>query len=111
MPIERSPDLAIASSRACWSAPLKSKGGRVIGTFARLKLRDNKPDYLRHMPRLWRYMDRCLAEPLLFQTQLRAILRASHHGKVKLLIPMLAHSHEIDQALAVLTQTDIEDLV
>ena len=28
---------------------------RVIGTFARLKVRDNKPHYLVHMPRLWRY--------------------------------------------------------
>ncbi len=46
----------------------------------------------------------CLAEPLLFLTQLRAILRASKYGKVKLLIPMLAHAHEIDQALAMIEQ-------
>ncbi|MBL8631325.1 MAG: aminoglycoside phosphotransferase, partial [Rhodospirillaceae bacterium] len=38
---------------------------RVIGTFARLKLRDNKPHYLVHMPRLWRYMDQCLQHPVL----------------------------------------------
>ena len=38
---------------------------RVIGTFARLKLRDNKPHYLQHMPRLWRYMMRCVEHPLL----------------------------------------------
>jgi len=42
----------------------------------------------------------CLAEPQMFLTQLRAILRASHHGKVRLLIPMLAHAHEVEQALA-----------
>ena len=41
----------------------------------------------------------CLAEPQMFLTQLRAILRASHYGKVRLLIPMLAHAHEIDQTL------------
>ncbi len=46
----------------------------------------------------------CLAEPLLFLTQLRAILRASKYGKVKLLIPMLAHAHEIDQSLALIAQ-------
>ncbi len=46
----------------------------------------------------------CLAEPLLFLTQLRAILRASMYGKVKLLIPMLAHAHEIDQTLALIEQ-------
>lgn len=45
-----------------------------------------------------------LAEPKMFHTQLRAILRASKHGPVKLLIPMLAHAHEIDQTLAALEQ-------
>jgi phosphotransferase system enzyme I (PtsI) len=46
----------------------------------------------------------CLAEPQMFLTQLRAILRASHHGKVRILLPMLAHSHEIDQTLTLITQ-------
>jgi phosphotransferase system enzyme I (PtsI) len=46
----------------------------------------------------------CLAEPQMFLTQLRAILRASHHGKVKILLPMLAHVHEIEQTLALIRQ-------
>jgi phosphotransferase system enzyme I (PtsI) len=46
----------------------------------------------------------CLAEPQLFLTQLRAILRASAFGKVRLLIPMLAHAFEIDQSLAMIEQ-------
>ncbi|HEV2608962.1 MAG TPA: phosphoenolpyruvate--protein phosphotransferase [Noviherbaspirillum sp.] len=46
----------------------------------------------------------CLAEPQMFLAQLRAILRASAFGPVKLLIPMLAHSFEIDQALAMIEQ-------
>ncbi|HQT32303.1 MAG: phosphoenolpyruvate--protein phosphotransferase [Hydrogenophilales bacterium 16-61-112] len=41
----------------------------------------------------------CLAEPGLFQTQLRAILRASHHGRVNILIPMLASFVELRQTL------------
>ena len=41
----------------------------------------------------------CLAYPDLFLTQLRAILRASATGTVRILVPMLAHMHEIDQAL------------
>ena len=41
----------------------------------------------------------CLSEPRLFITQLRAILRASHHGKVKILIPMLCNVYELTQAL------------
>jgi phosphotransferase system enzyme I (PtsI) len=44
----------------------------------------------------------CLAEPKIFQTQLRAILRASAFGPVKLLIPMLTQSFEIEQTLAML---------
>ena len=40
-----------------------------------------------------------LSEPQMFLTQLRAILRASAFGKVKILIPMLAHAQEIDQTL------------
>jgi len=46
----------------------------------------------------------CLAEPQLFLTQLRAILRASAFGKVRMLIPMLAHAFEIDQSLLMIEQ-------
>jgi phosphotransferase system enzyme I (PtsI) len=45
-----------------------------------------------------------LAEPRMFLTQLRAILRASHYGKVKILIPMLSSAGEIDQTLAMISQ-------
>jgi phosphotransferase system enzyme I (PtsI) len=41
-----------------------------------------------------------LADPAMFLTQLRAILRAAVHGKVHLLVPMLAHASEIRQTLA-----------
>ncbi len=41
----------------------------------------------------------CLAYPELFLTQLRAILRASAFGSVRILVPMLAHVHEIEQSL------------
>ncbi|MFI4888211.1 MAG: phosphoenolpyruvate--protein phosphotransferase [Burkholderiales bacterium] len=44
----------------------------------------------------------CLAEPRLFLTQLRAILRATHYGNVRILIPMLASVSEIDQTLALI---------
>lgn len=46
----------------------------------------------------------CLAEPMMFLTQLRAILRASAFGKVRILIPMLAHAFEIDQTLNMIEQ-------
>ncbi|MBP6483796.1 MAG: phosphoenolpyruvate--protein phosphotransferase [Rhodoferax sp.] len=41
-----------------------------------------------------------LADPAMFLTQLRAILRAAAHGKVHLLVPMLAHASEIRQTLS-----------
>jgi phosphotransferase system enzyme I (PtsI) len=46
----------------------------------------------------------CLAEPAMFLAQLRAILRASAHGPVRILIPMLAHRHEIEQSLQLIAQ-------
>ena len=46
----------------------------------------------------------CLAEPRLFLTQLRAILRASHYGRIRILVPMLASATEIDQTLALIEQ-------
>jgi len=41
----------------------------------------------------------CLSEPQMFHTQLRAILRASHYGKIKLLVPMLCSLSELRQTL------------
>ena len=46
----------------------------------------------------------CLAEPQMFLTQLRAILRASAFGPIHLLIPMLSHAFEIDQSLLMIEQ-------
>jgi N-acetylmuramate 1-kinase len=36
---------------------------RIIGIFARLVARDGKPRYRAFLPRLWRYLDRCLEPP------------------------------------------------
>jgi phosphotransferase system enzyme I (PtsI) len=43
-----------------------------------------------------------LAEPEMFRTQLRAILRAAAHGRVNMLIPMIAHAAEIRQTLSLI---------
>ena len=42
----------------------------------------------------------CLTRPELFATQLRAILRASAHGPVRILLPMIAHLHEVHDCMA-----------
>jgi hypothetical protein len=38
---------------------------RLLGTFARLNRRDGKPQYLRHQPRIWTYLNRSLVHPAL----------------------------------------------
>lgn len=61
---------------------------------------------LKHVPQLaanpalgLRAIRLSLSEPQMFLTQLRAILRASKFGNVKLLIPMLSNLNEVNQAL------------
>jgi phosphotransferase system enzyme I (PtsI) len=44
----------------------------------------------------------CLAEPQIFIAQIRALYRASHYGKIKILLPMLASLSELDQALTLI---------
>ena len=55
-----------------------------------------------------------LSEPEMFLIQIRAILRASAFGKIKILIPMLAHAQEIDQTLELIqtakNQLEAEDI-
>ncbi|QDF99202.1 phosphoenolpyruvate--protein phosphotransferase [Azoarcus sp. DD4] len=49
-----------------------------------------------------------LAEPKMFLTQLRALLRASVHGRLQIMVPMLAHAHEIDQTLKLIDKAKAE---
>ncbi|SSY79741.1 phosphoenolpyruvate--protein phosphotransferase [Alysiella crassa] len=42
----------------------------------------------------------CHAEPVMFRTQLRAILRAAHLGRVKLMFPMISGLDELKQSLS-----------
>ena len=89
---------------------VKGMGGRPVtirtfdlGADKDLHPEANASDRVKTNPALGRRAIRLsLAEPKMFHTQLRAILRASKHGPIKLLIPMLAHAHEIDQTLAAL---------
>jgi phosphotransferase system enzyme I (PtsI) len=49
-----------------------------------------------------------LADPPMFLTQLRAILRAAAHGQVNLLVPMLAHASEIKQTLLLIDRARVQ---
>jgi len=44
----------------------------------------------------------CLSEPHIFLAQVRAMLRASHYGKLRILLPMLANLKELEQALGLI---------
>ena len=41
------------------------RASKILGIFARLDRRDGKPQYLRHLPRVWGYLQRSLAHPAL----------------------------------------------
>jgi len=49
-----------------------------------------------------------LADPAMFLTQLRAILRAAAHGQANLLIPMLVHAGEIRRTMALIDRARVE---
>ena len=49
-----------------------------------------------------------LADPAMFLTQLRAILRAAAHGQANLLIPMLVHASEIRQTMSLLDHARVQ---
>jgi len=52
----------------------------------------------------WRAIRFCLARPDIFKVQLRAILRASVHGNLKLMYPMISGVEELRQANAILDE-------
>ncbi len=58
----------------------------------------------------WRAIKFCLVRPDIFKTQLRAILRASVHGKMRLMYPMISGPSELRQANAILKEVK-DDLI
>lgn len=56
----------------------------------------------------WRAIRFCLARPDIFKVQLRAALRASVHGKLKLMYPMISGIEELKQANAILDEVKQE---
>jgi phosphotransferase system enzyme I (PtsI) len=56
----------------------------------------------------WRAIRFCLAQPELFRAQLRAILRASAEGNVKMMYPMISGLEELNQAHALVEKCKTE---
>ena len=76
-----------------------------LGNDKQLHGDDSNEDRRRDNPALGlRSIRLSLAEPKAFQAQLRAILRVSKLGKVKILVPMFSHAFQVDQTLAALEQ-------
>jgi hypothetical protein len=49
----------------CYRTLGAQRATKILGIFARLNKRDNKPQYLAHLPRVWSYLVRALAHPSL----------------------------------------------
>jgi len=54
-----------ADFAALYAIMSAQRNTRLLGTFARLNRRDGKPQYLRHQPRIWTYLNRSFAHPAL----------------------------------------------
>ncbi len=52
----------------------------------------------------WRAVRFCLARPAVFKTQLRAMLRASAHGSMKMMFPMISGVEELESVLAIVEE-------
>jgi N-acetylmuramate 1-kinase len=59
------PDLDRNGFEVAYRVLAAQRHAKVIGIFTRLCLRDRKPAYLVHIPRVWRLLERALAEPAL----------------------------------------------
>ena len=59
------PAFDVKGFAAAYAAMGAQRATKILGIFARLDKRDGKPEYLGHLPRIERYLDRNLAHPLL----------------------------------------------
>jgi N-acetylmuramate 1-kinase len=59
------PEFDPAAFTLLYATLAAQRATKILGIFARLDRRDGKPQYLRHMPRLWNYLQRSLAHPAL----------------------------------------------
>jgi tRNA threonylcarbamoyl adenosine modification protein YjeE len=59
------PDFDVAAFVQLYSTLAAQRAAKILGIFARLDRRDGKPQYLRHLPRVWNYLERALVHPAL----------------------------------------------
>lgn len=69
------------------------------------KMIADQRDYVEKNPLLgWRAIRYCLERREVFHTQLRALLRASAHGDLRIMFPMIANLPELEEALSILDE-------
>jgi N-acetylmuramate 1-kinase len=61
----KEPDFNAAAFIKMYATLAAQRASKILGIFARLDLRDGKPQYLRHLPRVWAYLQRALSHPAL----------------------------------------------
>jgi len=59
------PDFNSAVFATHYATLAAQRATKILGIFARLNHRDGKPQYLRHIPRIWGYLSRSLPHPAL----------------------------------------------
>jgi N-acetylmuramate 1-kinase len=63
------PNFDVAGFAQAYATLAAQRASKILGIFARLDRRDHKPQYLRHIPRVWTYLQRALAHPALSPLQ------------------------------------------
>jgi aminoglycoside/choline kinase family phosphotransferase len=63
--LESEPAFDPAGFAQVYATTAAQRASKILGIFARLDRRDGKPQYLRHIPRVWSYLQRSLAHPAL----------------------------------------------
>ena len=61
----RAADFDAAQFITIYATLAAQRASKILGIFARLDMRDGKPQYLRHLPRVWGYLQRALSHPAL----------------------------------------------
>jgi len=98
---------------AAYTSVLKAMGDRMV-TIRTLDLGGDKvmPGFHRATddnPLLgWRAIRFCLARPEVFRTQLRALLRASVHGSLRIMFPLISGSGELDRIDQIMAEVKAE---
>jgi len=65
----RDPHFQVVPFAETYAILAAQRATKILGIFARLDRRDGKPQYLRHMPRIWGYLQRSLSHPSLASLQ------------------------------------------